>query len=70
MLQASLKVQVLLFLLRLCKSLLWRHAQVGARVEIDNSNVEHRGGTPLLEAVGAYVCPRHCSYYYLYQLPY
>ena len=66
----SLKVQVLLFLLRLCKILFWRHAQVGARVKVDNSNVKHRGGPPLSEAVGAYVCPRLCRYYYLSRLPY
>ena len=56
-LQASLKVQVLLFLLRLCKILFWRHEQVGAHIEVDKTNVEHRGGTPLPEAVGAYVLP-------------
>ena len=70
MFQASLKVQALIFLLRLCKSLFWRHARVGARIEVDNSYVEHRGGPPLQEAVGAYVCPQLCRYYYLSWLPY
>ena len=32
-------------------------AQVGSRVEVDNSNVKHRGGPPLPEAVDAYICP-------------
>ena len=41
----------------LCKSLFWSHALVGARIEVENSNVEHRGGPPLPEVVGAYVCP-------------
>ena len=36
-----------------------------ARVEVGNSNAEHRGGPPLPEAVGAYVCHRLCKYYYL-----
>ena len=70
MLQSSLKIQVLLFLIFLCKNLFRRHAQVGARVEVDNSNVEHRGGPPLPEAVGASVCPRICIYYYLSRFPY
>ena len=29
--------------------------QVRARIEVNNSNVEHRGGSLLPEAVGAYV---------------
>ena len=57
MLQASLKVQVLLFILCLCKILFWRHAQLGARIDVDNSYVKHRDGIPLPEAVGDYVCP-------------
>ena len=66
----SLNVQVLLFLLHLCKSLLQRHVQVGARIEVENSNEKHRGGPPLSEAVGAYVYPRLCRYLYLYCLLY
>ena len=65
MLQASLKVKVLLFLLHLCKSLSRRHAQVGARIEVENSYVKHRSVTSLTEAVGAYACPQLCSYFYL-----
>ena len=57
MLHTILKVQVLLFLLCLCNSLFRRHAQVGARIEVDNSNVKHESGPPLPEAVGAYVYP-------------
>ena len=56
-LQASLKVQVLIYLFCLCKNLFWRHAQTGARVEDENSNVKHCGGPLLPEAVSAYVCP-------------
>ena len=56
-LQESLKLQVLLFLICLCKNLLWIHAQVRSRIEVENLNVKHCGGSPLPEAVGAYVCP-------------
>ena len=57
MLQASLKVQVPILFLRLCKSLFWHHLQVGARVEVGNYYVEHRGGPLLPKAIGTYVCP-------------
>ena len=70
MLQASLKVQVLIFLLRLFKILFRRHAQIGARIKVDSSNVKHRGGPSLPEAVGVYVCPLICRHYYLSRLPY
>ena len=70
MLQESLKVQVLLFLLRLCKRLFWRHEQVGACIKVDNYNVKHRGGPPLPEAVGVYVCLQLCRYFYLSRSPY
>ena len=66
MLQASLKVQVFLFFLYLCKRLLRRHAQVGARIEVENSNIKHLSGPPLPEAVVAYICPQLCRYLYLY----
>ena len=55
MIQESLKVQVLLFLLCLCKILLRSHAQVGARIKVENSYVKQCGAPPLPEAVGAYV---------------
>ena len=70
MLQANLKVQILLFLLCLCKSLFQHDAQVGARIKVDYSNVKHRGGPPLPEAVGAYVFPLFCIYLYLTRSPY
>ena len=45
-------------------------ARAGARIEVDNSNVEHRGGPPLPESVVPYVCPQICRYYYLSRFPY
>ena len=52
-----MKVKVLLFLLRLCDIIFRRHAQVGARIKVENSYVKHRGAPPLPEAVVAYVFP-------------
>ena len=69
-LQASLKATVIIFLLCLCKIIFWGHAQVRACIEVDNFNVNHRGVLLLPEAVGAYICPRLCRYYYLSRLPY
>ena len=46
----SLKVFVLFFIIRLYKVLLGRHAQVGARIEVDGSYVKIYDGPPLLEA--------------------
>ena len=70
MLQASLKVQFPIFLHRPCKNLFWRHVQVGACVEVDNSNVKHRGRSSLPEVVGTNVFPQLCRYCYLSRLPY
>ena len=53
----GLKVQVLILLLRLCKSLFRSHSQVGAHIEVDHSNVKHCGGPPIPEAMVSYVCP-------------
>ena len=62
MLQANLKVQILLFLLCLCKSFFQHDAQVGARIKVDYSNVKNCNDSPLPEYVGACVSPRLCRY--------
>ena len=47
----------------------WCHAQVGARIEVDNLNVKHCSGPPLPEAVGDYILSRLYKYFYLYRHP-
>ena len=61
---ASLKVQVLIFLLCLSKSLLRRHAQVGACIEFESSYVKQCGHPPLPESLGTYIFPLLCRYFY------
>ena len=51
------------------KILFGRHAKVGSRIEVDNSNVKHRSGTLLPESVGAYFCPWLCRYFYMSRPP-
>ena len=70
MIQEILKVYVLLIILRLCKILFGRHAQVGSCIEVGDYNVKNCSGTPLQEAVGSYVSPRLSRYCYMSQTPY
>ena len=70
MIQASLKVYIFLIILRLCKRIFRCHAQLGAYIKTNYSNVKHCSGPPLTEALGAYVRPRLCRYRYLSRPPY